>query len=537
MPHGAGLEKGMRKFSWIFKVLVAVSVLSAPARARTAKRALSPAYRLGVVIVVDQFRADYLMRFKNRFLPAAGNSKGYRFLTEKGAYFPLADHGLLQDMTGPGHAAILSGAYPYRHGISTNVWFDRDAKTEVYCVEDGTTHTIGPEGAIKSAKGSVSPRNFNASTVGDELKNANRASRVVSISLKDRAAILMGGKRTDFTLWFDEKHCQWVSSDFYLQKLPDFALGENEKLKTEKGVKFDFGARKGIEACSKEALRSPWGIRKTFDFALDAVESLGLGKGADTDLLMVSLSSHDFLGHQLGPNHPDMEEITVEEDRLVSDFLNRLSKKVPGGMDGIFVVLTGDHGIPPLPLPKDRVPSENLPADEIRNAVEKAMTRAYGKPAGGKWVDAEVEAQVYFNPEAMKSAGITPAQAVIPVREALLRERYADQVWARDEILYERKVPAGEYGVVADRTLSRRSGDLIVVLKPYFFTDSYYPVTHMTFYSYDRYVPLVFYGKTFRRGVHRQIVNVVDIAPTLSRVLDVLPPSQSEGRVLTEILR
>ncbi|NDG83583.1 MAG: hypothetical protein EBX52_00925 [Proteobacteria bacterium] len=536
MPPVAGLKKGMLKFCWIFKVLVATSLLAASVYARSSKANENRPYRLGVVLVVDQFRADYLMRFKDRFLPVAGEAKGYRFLTDKGAYFPLADQGLLQDMTGPGHSAILSGAYPYRHGISTNVWFDRDAKREAYCVEDEGAHVIGSEGVVKDARIGVSPKNFNASTVGDELKNVNRASRVVSISLKDRAAILMGGKRTDYTLWFDDKHCQWASSDFYLQKLPEFALRENEKLKHEHGGKFDFGSRQGIEVCSKDALRSPWGIRKTFDFAIDAVEALGLGKGKDTDLLAVSLSSHDFLGHQLGPNHADMEEITVEEDRLVSDFLNRLSKRVPGGMESIFVVLTGDHGIPPVPLPKERVPSENLPVDEIRTAVEKAMTQAYGKPAGGKWVESEIEAQVYFNAEAMRSAGITPSQAVKPVREALLRERYADQVWARDEILYDRKIPAGEYGVVADRTLTRRSGDLVVVLKPYYFSDSY-PVSHMTFYSYDRYVPLVFYGKTFKRGVHRQIVNVVDIAPTLSRVLDVIPPSQSEGRVLTEALR
>jgi predicted AlkP superfamily pyrophosphatase or phosphodiesterase len=190
----------MQKFSLVFKILVAIAVASgfAPAGA-------GASYRLGVVLVVDQFRADYLMRFRNRFLPASGGAKGFRFLAEKGAYFPLADHGLLQDMTGPGHAAVLSGAYPYRHGIPMNTWFDRDAKKEVYCVGDEGAHTIGSEGVVKDSKGGVSPRNFNASTVGDELKNAARASRVVSVSLKDRAAILLGGKRSDFTLWFDEK--------------------------------------------------------------------------------------------------------------------------------------------------------------------------------------------------------------------------------------------------------------------------------------------------------------------------------------------
>ena len=122
------------------------------------------------------------------------------------------------------------------------------------------------------------------------------------------------------------------------------------------------------------------------------------------------------------------------------------------------------------------------------------------------------------------------------LRPELLKQRYVDQVWGRDEILFERKVPAGEYGVVAERTLSTRSGDLLIALKPFFQSDAY-PLTHMTMYSYDRYVPLVIYGRTFKPGVYRQIVNVVDLAPTLTQVLGVIPPAQSEGRVLTEILR
>ena len=121
-------------------------------------------------------------------------------------------------------------------------------------------------------------------------------------------------------------------------------------------------------------------------------------------------------------------------------------------------------------------------------------------------------------------------------RKRLLKERFFDEVWSRDEIMLERKIPAGEYGLVADRTLSFRSGDMIMVLKPYFFSDSY-PLTHMTLYSYDRFVPLIFWGKTFKQGTYRQIAHIVDIAPTLASTLGVIPPSQSEGRIMNEILR
>jgi predicted AlkP superfamily pyrophosphatase or phosphodiesterase len=513
----------------LFGILLLLVSLEGPAIA-------APDYRLGVVIVVDQFRADNLMRFKDSFQAPQASGGGYRLLMEKGAYFPLADHGLLQNMTGPGHAAILSGSYPYRNHISTNIWFDREKKRTEYCVRDDEAKIIGSNGLVENARGGVSPKHFNADTVGDQLKNVDRASRVVSISLKDRAAVLLGGKRTDATLWFDDQSCQWVSSQYFMKSLPGFTLKENEKLLTEKKGKYSWGPFKDIQYCSKDALQTPWAMGKVFDHALAAVDSMGLGRGKDTDLLLVSLSSHDYYGHHHGPNDPFMKDLVTAEDRLISDFLKKLSAKVPGGLKDVFVVLTGDHGIPPSNLPQERIRSENVPEDVLPRIAEETLAREFGKPKSGKWVEAMVEFQLYLSRESMAAAGISISDAIKPLREKLLKEYFIDQVWARDEILFDRKVPAGEYGLVADRTLSVNSGDVVAVLKPYFYSDSY-EITHMTQYSYDRFVPLAFYGKTFKPGVYRQIAHVVDIAPTLSSVLGVLPPAQSEGRVLTEILR
>ncbi len=493
-------------------------------------------YALGVVLVVDQFRADYPMRFGDQFLPVKAN--GYRAILEKGAYFPLADHGLFQNMTGPGHAAILSGTYPYRHHISTNWYFDRESGKDRYCVQDDQAKIIGSEGVVAGVKYGVSPRAFNATTVGDELKNVDRSSKVVGIALKDRAAILMAGKRADDVYWFEEKTCQWVTSNFYGKPLPEFVNKQNALLRPMVKEKMSWGPYRDIHYCTKDSLRTPWAIGETFKLALSAVDDLKLGKGKDTDLLMISLSSHDYLGHFIGPNDQHMESITLEEDKLIADFLTKLAKRLPKGMEDVFVVLTGDHGIPPNPkhIPIDRLPAENLPEDLVPKIIEDALTREYGSPTGGKWLLSFAEFQGYFNPQALTSAGITVQQAVETCRKTLIKEHYIVDVWARDSIMRDRKVPPGEYGLVLDRTLSHRSGDLLIQLKPFFFSDSY-PLTHMTMYSYDRYVPLAFWGKTFKPGVYRQIVNVVDVAPTLSSVLGVLPPSQSEGRVLNEILR
>jgi predicted AlkP superfamily pyrophosphatase or phosphodiesterase len=487
-------------------------------------------YKLGVVISVDQFRADYLMRFKHQF------KGGYQTLLKKGAYLPLADHGLLQNMTGPGHAAILTGSYPYRNHIPINTWFDRENGKKTYCVEDSKEQIIGSEGIQTDAKMGISPRNLNASTLGDELKNVDRPSRVVSLSIKDRAAVLMGGRRTDATVWFDEKHCEWVTSTFFTKTLPEFAKKQNVILASEKAQTFSWGPFKDIHNCSHDSIATPWGIRKTFELANAAIDEMKLGSGKDTDLLALSLSSHDYLGHKVGPNSPYMEAMTLAEDQLLGAFFDRLAKKVPGGMNSIFVVLTGDHGMVPTALPKERVDSENIPEDEVEKGLESRLTEVYGLPKGGKWIAAETEFQFYFNEDALKDKKLTKGEVYAVAREKLLKERFIDDVWSSEEILRDRKIPPGEMGLIADRTVTARSGDLIPILKPYFYSDSY-PFTHMTHYSYERYVPLVFMGKTFKPGVYRQIVRVIDIAPTLSSVLHVMPPSQSEGRVITEILR
>lgn len=481
-------------------------------------------------MVVDQFRADYLMRFRSQF------KGGYKMLLEKGAYLPLADHGLMQNMTGPGHAAILTGSYPYRNHVSINYWFDREANKKTYCVQDDSVQILSTGGVVIDAAMGISPRNLNASTLGDELKNVDRPSRVVSVSLKDRAAVLLGGRRTDHTVWFDEPHCQWVTSTFFEKALPAFALSENEVLKRERNQTFSWGPFKDIKKCSFESLPTPWGIEKTFALANAAMDEMKLGSGRDTDLLEISLSSPDYLGHRVGPNSPFMEQMTLAEDRLLGDFLATVAKKLPGGLNDVFVVLTGDHGMLPTALPKEKVDSENVSLAPIAKRVEDRLTEVFGKPKGGEWIKSILEFQFYFSGEAIRDKKLKKEEVYAVAREKILKEPSVDAVWLKDEIMRDRKLPPGELGLIADHTLSERNGDLIPIFKPYFYTDtSIY--SHMTHYSYDRYVPLVFMGKTFKPGTYRQIVHVVDIAPTLASILHVIPPSQSEGRVITEILR
>lgn len=520
----------MHTFSLVLPLL-ALGFVNPSAHAKIAESSrIIPPYKLGVVISIDQFRADYLMRYKF--------SGGLKFLKEGGAYMPLADHGLLQNMTGPGHAAIMSGTYPYRHGISTNYWFNRDKGTTEYCTQDDERKIIGSGGVVAGAPG-MSPKLFNGTTLGDELKNVDRSSKVVAVAVKDRAAILMAGKRADQVYWLDNKNCQWVTSDFYIKELPGYVKKLNTDLASLKsGKKYSWGPYKDMTYCNSESLRTPWIGKESLKLALAAVDELKLGKGTDTDLLLVSLSSHDYLGHQLGPNSESLLEMTQDEDKMIGEFIQEIGKRVPGGLTNVFFALTGDHGTPPSAdaIPKEKLANENIKEEEILNLLEKLLTDEYGKAKGGKWIQNMTEFQLYLNQEALKSAKVSVADVGHFLRPRLVRERYLDQLLIRDEILYDRKVPPGDFGKVVDHTLTRHSGDLLMILNPYHWSDSY-PLTHMTHYSYDRYVPLVIWGKTFKPGTYRAVVNVVDLAPTLASVLNVLPPSQSEGRVMTEILR
>ena len=196
--------------------------------------------KLIVVLIIDQFRADYLTRFKERFLPAQnkkGAIGGFNYLISNGAYFPYAQYEILQAMTGPGHASLLTGSYPYQSGIPINDWYDSQSGKNMYCVEDEASPIVGlkENSDLKKIRG-MSPKNLIGTTVGDELKNAGYPSKVISIALKDRAAILLGGHRADLALWFDPSSFQWVSSKYYLPEdhLPTWVTTLNEEIKIKK---------------------------------------------------------------------------------------------------------------------------------------------------------------------------------------------------------------------------------------------------------------------------------------------------------------
>ncbi len=528
--------------------------------------------KLILVLVIDQFRADQLSRFQGRFLPAlrgAGELGGFRYLMEKGAYYPFAEYGLLQNMTGPGHATILSGAYPYQHGIPINIWFDQTTGKPLYCVEDSASAIVG-EG-IKPDKKGMSPRNFQGSTVGDELKNSGYHSKVVSLALKDRAAVLLGGYRNDLALWFDADSNSWISSRFYAPegKLPEWVTKMNRDIRSNQAPKLSWSLPSSpvattslpdngfildskmseamgrsfphqISGSDSQALAFPYGTQLTVNAGLAALEGMQLGQGKDTDILAMSFSNHDFVAHEFGPNSRELEELTVVEDQEIARLLTAVQKKV--GMENTIVVLTADHGGVPSPewLKSTKVDAGRVDEQEFRKLGEEFLIKTYGPLRDQSWIPLVVDFSFYLNRRAIQVAGhdldqVRTKLAKFFQEKASTREGIAHIFTATD--VRNKNLPGPQFAQQIQRTYREdRSGDVIFILKPFYITNGS-TAEHLSGYAYDRMVPLILAGPQIKAGIYGQKAEIVDIAPTLSFFSGTTPPSGSEGRVLHEIFK
>lgn len=472
--------------------------------------------RLVVVVVIDQFRADYLSRFKSEF-----KADGFNALIQQGAYFPYGEYDILQSMTGPGHATILTGAYPYQMGVPGNDWYDQKTHRPMYCVEDNQSRWVGTDET--PAHAGTSPRNLIGTTVGDEYKNADLPGRVVAVALKDRAAIFLGGHRADLAMWFDKKSKSWVSSQFYLpnKTLPEWL------------VKFNKDQVK--DTCH---LDQPCGIEKT-ELAFEAaVNGYKLGQGEGTDILAVSFSSHDFAGHQFGLNSDEMHAMTLAEDSALARMRNFLKDRVPGGLSKITFVLTGDHGVPSPPdyLNSHRIPSGYIDEAPMVKEIDQVLNKKYGKPKSSSWIVHRVDFNFYVDEEAVQEKKASLSDVEDEIKKVLRKNPFFAHVFSRTDV-EKRQLPPGMFERQILKTYyAGRSGHVIGIQKPFYINASVNKANHLTGYSYDRTVPIIFAGFGIKKGVYADKAEVVDIAPTLSFLLGVIPPALSEGHVLGKIL-
>lgn len=519
--------------------------------------------RLAVVLVVDQMRADYLERYADLY------TGGLARLRREGAWFTDGHVQHALTYTAPGHASVATGRHPAHHGIVANDWFDRDARKTVYAAED-------PQAPPALASGSAdlpgrSPRLLEGPGFGDWLKAAEPDARVFSVALKDRSSVLMGGQRPDRAYWYAAEVAGYVSSTWYadgapppawvatfnasgaallrfaqgwtrlrdlsvyLRSGPDRVDAEADGKRTEFPHLFDDGTPGARAAFAKELLTTPFGDELTLKFARALVDAEQLGADGTPDLLMISCSSADYVGHAYGPHSHEVEDYYLRLDGYVGELLTYLDEHV--GKDRYVLALTADHGA--LPLPEEARLRGHPAARRVVEGVYKTQARSAALVGlatlklpetalmhlgeDGLWLDAAVA----------EAAGVTPADMRAAVATALRGLDFVADSFTADELAGPVD-PQRPFMTGYQRSyFAARSPDVVLRFKEWNLVDARERGTsHGSPYAYDTHVPVLFFGAGVRAGLHAQPAGTVDVAPTLAALLGIKTPGDLDGRNL-----
>lgn len=496
--------------------------------------------KLVVVITIDQFRGDYLERYRDQF-----GDGGFRLFLDRGAYFPDCNYNYANTRTAPGHSTLFTGAYSNGHGIAANEWWDPQKKRMVTSVDDDDTKIVG----VPGDKAGSSPHNLLADTLGDELKLATGGkSRVFAVSLKDRAAVLPGGFAANGAYWIDGKSGAWITSTYYRNELPKWAQDFNSSGRAAKywdrewrdpqgSVLRSTAHRKGkdgSEAGFYEVIGStPFGNEYELEFAKELMVYENVGLGPATDLISISLSPNDILGHEVGPDSPEMQAMALALDRNLADFFNFLGHQI--GLANVWIALSADHGVSTLPdaVKKLHIPAANLDASKITAQINTTLTAKFspGHPANYVRLDYPI---AWLDQDAFSAVHIREHDAEAAVGEAMkqagLRDFYTKSQLALSE------VPDTVLGQKYLNSYSPAGGWYVMGVPPIYTVGSTKGTDHASPYTYDTHVPLAFYGLPFQQGTYRTHSEPVDLVATLASLLGINSPTHAVGRVLTEAL-
>jgi len=521
--------------------------------------------KLVVMIVVDQMRGDYVDKFLGQW------TGGLKRLVEEGAWFHETAYPYAATETCVGHTTISTGAFPASHGMIANSWWDRDHQKMVTCTSDPNVKNVAYAGG--STKGGDSAARMELPSFAEELKfQTGGATRVVTFSLKARAAITMAGHKGDAVTWFDSSSGAWVTSSAYgtMPFVEEFAkkhpvsedygktwslsLPESAYLYDEKatgaappgGWSLSFphalngkeGSTSGDEVYIEQWASSPFADTSLTHLAEAAIDSLGLGKAGGTDYLGVSYSTVDYIGHAYGPRSREIQDILVRLDKDLGELLAHLDQKV--GRGNYILALSADHGVVPVPedMARTGVDAGVLSIAELQERMEKALGPFnYAKPA----IARITEGNVYFSQGIYDRLKQDPGALHAVLDSALAQPGVAAVYRAEDLNGAVSNSSAIRTALALSYSLGR-SGDLFFVPKPYWLVDGTptgqkrgYGTGHGTPYNYDQHVPLFLLGYGIQPGEYFTAVTPADIAPTFAALCGITLATR-DGRVLAEAL-
>jgi predicted AlkP superfamily pyrophosphatase or phosphodiesterase len=534
-----------------FLAQAAVSLVASDA-AEADRTGLAPAApRLVLVVSVDQMRADYLMRY----LPLY--SGGLKRLATQGAVFTNARYRHACTETAPGHSVLLSGRSPRNSGIVGNAWYDRALKKRVNVVDDPTVRLVGGAGPP------ASPAYFDAFTVGDVLKARSPQSKVVGVSFKDRAAILLSGRRADAAYWYETSGGRFATSTWYTDAAPawlerwnaralpaSYASRPWERLLADPAIYERYAGPDDVQGewDGKDTVfphrirgnppevdyyddlrRTPFADEILLDFALTAMRNHGLGADDATDLLAVSFSAGDVIGHTYGPDSQEVLDYLLRLDRNLGRLFDEMDQRVGAGR--WLAVLAADHGVMPLVevLRAKGLPARRVSPDVLADAVRNALSARF--PGQDGLLSDPDPLEPVLDQAALTRQGLDRAAVEDAIREALLSTGVVDAVYTSAELMGPPR-PTDTFFALHQRAFyAPRSGDLVARLKPYVYVGGYVGGTgHGTPQEYDRHVPIVFLGPAIAPGMREDACGPEDIAWALGRLLG-LPYPQQDAEV------
>jgi predicted AlkP superfamily pyrophosphatase or phosphodiesterase len=534
-----------------------------PTRVQAQKKAenMKATPRLIVGITVDQMRYDYLLRYWNDF-----GDGGFRRLVNNGFLCHNLHFNYMPTYTGPGHASIFTGTTPAYHGIIQNDWYDRASNTMIYCSSDSTAKGIG----TGSKSGKMSPHYLTASTLGDMVRlQTNGRGKVIGLAMKDRGAILPAGRTADAAYWFvGGEEGVWATSDWYMSVLPDWVnafnkrkladsyLSQNWSLlrdatvydesqadnnahetpfkgTTKPTFPYDLASLKSANGNYELLKATPFGNTLTIDFARELIEQEKLGADVYTDMLCLSFSSTDYIGHQFGIHAMETQDCYLRLDEELASFLVFLDEQV--GKSNYTIFLSADHGGAPTPsyTAKRKAIGGYWKSDRLELFLEDTLAKRYGQ---GDWVLNESNQNVFLNQKLIQSKRLSVGEIQNEVAQLCLSFPEVMSAYTASDLMQSR---GGDLvkNMIQQGYDAQRSGDVIYTLDPGYIEYGMSGTTHGSPYAYDSHVPAIFFGCGVECGETYSRLSITDIAPTVSMMCGIALPDAATGIAIEPAIR
>ncbi len=507
--------------------------------------------KLIVNIVVDQMRQDYLYRFWDLY----GN-EGFRKLVNDGYNFANTHYSYYPTYTAAGHANVSTGATPSVHGIVGNDWYENATGEKMYCTRDKSVNGVGTE----TSSGQMSPKNLKASTFGDELRLANNyRSRVFGISMKDRGAILCAGHLADAAYWFQGEESNFITSTYYMNDLPGWVKDFNKRKQVDKYLNQTWNPVLSTKTLEKYTdadnnpfegkfagkttptfpynlkdlrkdngneliLTTPFGNSLAFDFAESLIKNEKLGKSGSgvPDVLYLSLSSTDYIGHFFGIRSMEIADTYLRLDKDLASFIKLLENQV--GRGEFMIVLTADHAAADNPayMTSKKYTSGLFNNNLVKVGLRERLEQKFGHDV----IDGYKNLQIYLNKSVMSEHDIDEAEVKKEIYDFMRFQPGVQKVFNAD-ILAQGNQTDDIMKLYMRGYSADRCGDVYIMLLPGWIDMDWSDVgtTHGSPYSYDTHVPLLFYGKNIPKGHTYEQTSVSQIAPTLSALIGIVRPN------------